>query len=173
MKFLRGALYFLVVVLLLSSCGYHLAGYGSTLPPHLRAISIPVFKNSSPTSEPNIQKDVTDAVRRAFISDGRLKVVNKRKADLRMDGTLTGYELRAVAFNSADSAEEYVVRLGIQVEAYDRIKKKIIFNQKFTTQWDYRATSSVIDSDVAKHTALQEAYADLADRLVSITIERF
>ena len=171
MKFLRDALYFLVVVLLLSSCGYHLAGYGTKLPPHLRAISIPVFKNSS--SEPNIQRDVTDAVRRAFISDGRLKVVDTRKADLLIRGTLTDYHLRAVATTSEDSAEEYVVRLGVQVEAYDRIKKKIIFNQKFPTQWDYRATSSVVDSDLAKYRALKEAYADLADRLVSITIERF
>ena len=171
MKFLRGALYFLVVALLLSSCGYHLAGYGSTLPPHIRAISIPVFKNSS--SEPNIQRDATDAIRRAFISDGRLKVTNPSKADLLMRGTLTNYQLRGVSFSSEDSAEEYIVRLGIQVEAYDRIKKRIIFSQKFTTQWDYRSTSSVVDSESEKYTALKEAYDDLADRLVSITIEQF
>ena len=90
-----------------------------------------------------------------------------------MRGTLTDYQLRAVAFNSEDSAEEYVVRLGIQVESYDRIIKKIIFNHKFITKWNYRSTSSVVDSDSAKYTALKEAYADLADRLVSITIERF
>ena len=171
MKFLRGALYFLVVALLLSSCGYHLAGYGSTLPPHIRAISIPVFKNSS--SEPNIQRDATDAIRRAFISDGRLKVTDTSKADLLMRGTLTNYQLRGVSFSSEDSAEEYIVRLGIQVEAYDRIKKRIIFSQKFTTQWDYRSTSSVVDSESEKYTALKEAYDDLADRLVSITIEQF
>ena len=171
MKFLRDALYFLIVASLLSSCGYHLAGYGSTLPPHIRAISIPVFKNSS--SEPNIQRDATDAIRRAFISDGRLKVTDTSKADLLMRGTLTNYQLRGVSFSSEDSTEEYIVRLGIQVEAYDRIKKKIIFNQKFTTQWNYRATSSVVDSDSAKYTALKEAYSDLADRLVSIIIERF
>ena len=171
MKFLRGALYFLVVALLLSSCGYHLAGYGSTLPPHIRAISIPVFKNSS--SEPNIQRDATDAIRRAFISDGRLKVTDTSKADLLMRGTLTNYQLRGVSFSSEDSAEEYIVRLGIQVEAYDRIKKRIVFSQKFTTQWDYRSTSSVVDSESEKYTALKEAYDDLADRLVSITIEQF
>ena len=171
MKFLRGALYFLVVALLLSGCGYHLAGYGSTLPSHIRAISIPVFKNSS--SEPNIQRDATDAIRRAFISDGRLKVTDTSKADLLMRGTLTNYQLRGVSFSSEDSAEEYIVRLGIQVEAYDRIKKRIIFSQKFTTQWDYRSTSSVVDSESEKYTALKEAYDDLADRLVSITIEQF
>jgi hypothetical protein len=130
-----------------------------------------VFKNSS--SEPNIQKDATDAIRRAFISDGRLKVMDTSKADLLMRGTLTNYQLRGVAFSSEDSAEEYIVRLGIQVEAYDRIKKRIVFSQKFTTQWDYRSTSSVVDSESEKYTALKEAYDDLADRLVSITIEQF
>ena len=171
MKFLRGALCFLVVVLVFSSCGYRLVGYGSTLPSHIRAISIPVFKNSS--SEPNIQGDATDAIRRAFISDGRLKVTDTSKADLLMRGTLTNYQLRGVSFSSEDSVEEYIVRLGIQVEAYDRIKKRIVFNQKFTTQWDYRSTSSVVDSESEKYTALKEAYDDLAGRLVSITIEQF
>ena len=171
MKFLRGALCFLVVVLVSSSCGYRLAGYGSTLPSHIRAISIPVFKNSS--SEPNIQRDATDAIRRAFISDGRLKVTDTSKADLLMRGTLTNYQLRGVSFSSEDSAEEYIVRLGIEVEVYDRIKKRIIFSQKFTTQWDYRSTSSVVDSESEKQTALKEAYDDLADRLVSTTIEQF
>jgi len=48
-----------------------------------------------------------------------------------------------------------------------------MFSQKFTTQWDYRSTSSVVDSESEKYTALKEAYDDLADRLVSITIEQF
>ena len=171
MKIFRVACCLLVVFLSCSNCGYHLSGYGSALPLHIRDISIPVFKNSS--NEPNIQKDATDAIRRAFISDGRLKITDKRKADMVIRGTLTNYQLRAVSFSSEDSAEEYIVRLGIQVEAYDQIKKKIIFNQKFTTQWDFRSTSSVVDSESAKDIALKEAYDDLADRLVSITIEQF
>ena len=171
MRFLRNTLFFLVVVFLFSSCGYHLSGYGSSLPLNIRTISVPVFKNSS--SEPNIQRDVTDAVRRAFTSDGRLKVADAKKADLLIRGTLTDYQLRAVAFNSEDSAEEYIVRLGVQITAYNRIKKKIIFEQKFTTQWNYRATSSVVGSQLEKFSALREAYDDLADRLVSIIIEQF
>ena len=171
MRFLRNTLYFFVVVFLFSSCGYHLSGYGSTLPPNIRTVSIPVFKNSS--SEPNIQREVTDAVRRAFTSDGRLKVADAKKADLIMRGTLTDYQLRAVAFNSEDSAEEYIVRIGVQITAYNRIKKKIIFEQKFTTQWNYRATSNVVGSQLEKFLALREAFDDLAGRLVSITIEQF
>ena len=171
MRFLRNTLCFFVVVFLFSSCGYYLSGYGSTLPPNIRTISIPVFKNSS--SEPNIQREVTDAVRRAFTSDGRLKVADAKKADLLIQGTLTDYQLRAVAFNSEDSVAEYIVRIGVQITAYNRIKKKIIFDQKFTNQWNYRATASVVDSQLERLSALREAYEDLADTLVSITIEQF
>ena len=99
MKFFRSILYIPVIILFFAGCsGYHLSGYGSALPSYIRSIAIPVLKNSS--SEPNIQKDATDAIRRAFISDGRLQVVNTRRAELLMRGTLTDYQLRAVSFNS-------------------------------------------------------------------------
>jgi hypothetical protein len=67
MKFFRGVLYVLIYGFLFSGCGYHLVGYGSALPQHIRTISIPVFKNISP--EPNIHRDATDVIRQAFIRD--------------------------------------------------------------------------------------------------------
>ena len=171
MKFFRDVSFVLILFLFCSNCGYRLVGYGTALPAHIHTIAIPVFKNTSP--EPNIHRDATDAIRRAFISDGRLKVVGTSKADLLMRGTLTDYQLRAVSFSAEDTVEEYIVRLGVQVESYDQVKKKIFFRQKFTTQWDYRTTSSVVDSESARFTALKEAYDDLAGRLVSTTIEQF
>tara|TARA_B100000959_G_scaffold220749_1_gene233325 strand:- start:1118 stop:1633 length:516 start_codon:yes stop_codon:yes gene_type:complete len=171
MKILRVVFYILIFVLPISSCGYHLAGYGSALPPHLRTIAIPVFKNSS--SEPNIHRDATDEIRRAFITDGRLTVVGTRKADMILRGTLTNYNLRAVSFGGTDAAEEYVVRLGVSIEVYDQVLKKTFFKQDFTTQWNYRATAGVIDSETARFNALKETYGDLADRLVSTVIEQF
>ena len=171
MKFFRSVLYVLMFVLSFSSCGYRLVGFGSALPSHIRTIAIPVFKNISP--EPNIHRDATDAIRQIFIIDSRLKVVGSSKADLLIRGTLTDYHLRAVSFSDKDVAEEYIVRLGVQIEAYDRVKKKILLSQKFTTKWDYRATSGVIGSESARFVALKEAYDDLGGRLVSIIIEQF
>jgi len=171
MKFFHGALCFLVCFLLSSGCGYHLVGYGSALPSHIRTIAVPVFKNTS--TEPNIHRDATDAIRQIFIIDGRLRLVDTSKADLLMRGTLTDYQLRAVSFSGKDVAEEYIVRLGVQVDAYDQVKKKVLLSQKFTTQWDYRATSGLIDSESARFVALKEAYDDLAGQLVSIIIEQF
>ena len=171
MKFFRGVLYILILVFFLPGCGYHLIGYGSVLPSHIRTIAIPVLANVSP--QPNIHRDATDAIRKRFITDARLKLVDSRTADLLLRGTITDYQLRAVSFSSKDIAEEFVIKIGVQIEAYDRVKKKIILTQKFTTQWDYRTGSGVIDSESARFNALNRAYADLGDRLVSIIIEQF
>jgi outer membrane lipopolysaccharide assembly protein LptE/RlpB len=160
-----------LAVILTAGCGYHLVGYGASLPTHIKTIAIPTFKNSS--IEPNIHRDATDSIRRAFISDGRLKLIDARRADLIIKGALISYQLQPVSFSAQDTVDEYIIRLGVQIEAYDRIKKKILLKQEFNTQWDYRVASSVIDSESAKNTALIEAYNDLADRLVSIIIEQF
>ena len=171
MKFFRDVSFVLILFLFCSNCGYRLVGYGSALPAHIHTIAIPVFKNTSP--EPNIHRDVTDAIRQVFIRDGRLQMVGTSKADLLISGNITNYQLRAVSFSGKDIAEEYVVMIGVQVEAYDRVKKKIILEQKFTTQWDYRTASGVIGSESARFAALNRAYTDLGDRLVSMIIEKF
>ena len=164
-------LFITLAVILTAGCGYNLVGYGSSLPNHIKTIAIPTFKNSS--IEPNIHRDVTDSIRRAFISDGRLKLIDARRADLIIKGTLIKYQLQPVSFSAQDTVDEYIIRLGVQVEAYDRIKKKLLFKQEFNSQWDYRVTSSVVDSESARNTALIQSYSDLADQLVSIIIDQF
>ena len=164
-------LFITLAAILTAGCGYHLVGYGSSLPNHIKTIAIPTFKNSS--IEPNIHRDVTDSIRRAFISDGRLKLIDARRADLIIKGTLIKYKLQPVSFSAQDTVDEYIVRLGVQIEAYDRIKKKLLFKEEFNSQWDYRVTSSVVDSESARNTALIRSYNDLADQLVSIIIDQF
>ena len=164
-------LFITLAAILTAGCGYHLVGYGSSLPNHIKTIAIPTFKNSS--TEPNSHRDVTDSIRRAFISDGRLKLIDARRADLIIKGTLIKYQLQPVSFSAQDTVDEYIIRLGVQIEAYDRIKKKLLFKQEFNPQWDYRVTSSVVDSESARNTALIRSYNDLADQLVSIIIDQF
>ena len=47
------------------------------------------------------------------------------------------------------------------------------FKNKFKTKWDYRATSDIIDTESARLAALEEAYKELGNRLVSLLIDQF
>jgi outer membrane lipopolysaccharide assembly protein LptE/RlpB len=158
-------------LMLISACGYHLAGTGNTLPPHLKTVAIPVFDNTS--QEPDIHRDMTNVIRQSFINDGRLKVVNKSKADLVMKGVLNYYTLQAVSFDTQDVALEYYVALGVDINVKDMVKRKQFLKQNFTTKWDFRTTSDVINSEAARQVALNDAYKELGNRLVSIVIDQF
>ena len=166
----KWALIFLVV-LLVEGCGYRLFGTERSLPPHLKTMVIPLFGNSTP--EPEIQRDLTSAVRESFINDGRLKIVNENNANLLLKGVLFQYELRPISFDRRDIAVEYWVILGVDIEVVDQVKKKTYVKQKFTTKWDYKASSVVANSEASRQLALSEAYRDLATRLVSIVVEKF
>jgi len=163
----------LLLPLILWGCGYQMAGRGATqLPPHLRTIAIPVFENIS--AEPTIQRPFTETLRRAFITDGRLRLVNnKGSADLVMTGTLTKYWIRAVAFDTTDIVKEYWVCLEADVLVKDQVKKKTYLKQKLKTRWDYRPEDSVIDSEFARQEALIQTYRVLSLRLVSLVNDKF
>jgi outer membrane lipopolysaccharide assembly protein LptE/RlpB len=156
---------------LISACGYHLAGKGSRLPRHIHSIAIPVFENSS--SEPGIQRNLTDIIRETYLNDGRLKLKGEKEADLLMKGKITGYELRAVAFDRKDVATEYWVILEGEIDVRDQVKKAAYLREKFSTRRDYKSTANVVDTESAKQAALQEAYRDLARQLVSMVLDRF
>ena len=162
-----------VVCFIISGCGYQMAGRGATqLPAHIKTIAIPVFENSS--QEPTIQRPFTEALRRAFITDGRLRLVNDSAgADLVMTGTLTNYSISAVAFNQLDIAIEYWVYVEADVLVRDQVKNQDYLKQHVKTRWDYIADDSVISSEASRQAALTQTYRVLSQRLVSLVNDKF
>ena len=163
----------LLVCLTLWGCGYQMAGRGaSQLPPHLKTIAIPVFENNS--EEPTIQRPFTEALRRAFITDGRLRLVNnKAGADLVVTGTLTKYWIRAVAFDANDVAIEYWVYLEADVLVQNQVENQIYLKQKLKTRWDYLADSRITTTEASRQEALVQTYRVLSQRLVSLVNDKF
>ena len=161
----------LLISLLLSGCGYHLIGTGSTLPEHLKTLSIPVFTNSS--SQPEIHRELTSAIIDAFITDGRVKVVRKGQADMVMKGNLLHYELKTVSFTSDNFATGYIIVLGVDVEVIDKVNNKPYLKQDLKTEWNYTASTDLVDNESARLAALEEAYRVLGNRLVSLLINQF
>ena len=163
--------FWLILFLFLNGCGYHLIGTGSTLPDHLKTLSIPVFTNSS--SQPEIHRELTSAIINAFITDGRVKVVRKGQSDMVMKGNLIHYELKTLSFSANAFAGDYIVELGVDVEVTDRVKNKHFLKQNLRTEWNYTATSDIVDTESARLVALEDAYRVLGNRLVSLLVNQF
>ena len=160
-----------IYCLFFSGCGYRLIGTGSALPPHIKTIHIPVFENNS--SQPEIHRQLTSFVLQSFISDGRLKIVNKDEADLIVDATLSYYNLRNVAFSSQDLVSDIIIELEIDLKVTDQVKNEILIKKELKQQWDYKSTPDLADTETARLEALDQAYIDFGNRLVSLIIDQF
>lgn len=172
MSFARNT--FLILLLAcLPACGYQLVGTGAAqLPPHLKTIAIPVFDNVS--QEPTINRNLTERVRQSFLRDGRLKLVtDTARADLVMTGKLTGYSIRAVAFDARDVVTEYWVYIDLDVVVQDQVLNRTHLKQALKTRWDYRPSINVVDAEASRQAAFLQAYRLLGNRLVSLVIDQF
>lgn len=160
-----------LVIALITGCGYRIAGTGKNPYKHLHSIHVKILNNIS--DEPLIQRELTDAIRSAFLTDARLALEDANKADLVLKGTIYNYKIRPVAFNADDIATEYIVSIGMTILVKDQVKKRIHLKQKLKTKWDYRSRQAIVTSEANRQEALQEAYQDLAFRIVSLVIDKF
>lgn len=162
-----------LLFLLLStiSCSYNMVGGDLKLPKHVRKISIPVFGNK--TREPQIERDLTRAVREEFVVDGRLKVVSQEESDAVLLGEIQSYSLVPLAFDARDRVTEYRLNLAVLVILRDVVEGKTLFKETLETDEEYRVTSSIADTETRKQEALEVSSRDFALKLLNLLTEGF
>ena len=90
-----------------------------------------------------------------------------------MNGTLSYYNKRAVSFNSQDLVADFIIEIEIELEVLDQVKNKIFLKETLKNQWDYKSNSDIADTETERLKALDQAYIDLGNRLVSLIIDQF
>ncbi|MFZ3089176.1 MAG: LptE family protein [Nitrospirota bacterium] len=162
----------LIFVILLSSCGYRFAGRANELPPHLKAVAIPMFVNA--TYEPLIETVITNKVIQEFIADGRLRVVDTGKADAVLKGRISAFELAPLSFDRSNNVLEYRVVIHCDVVFEDVKNNKIIWKEPALSQSaDYKVSGDISATRAAKERAIDEASKRLASDLVARLFEGF
>jgi len=156
---------------LIASCSYSLVGRGSSLPPGLRSISIPLFVNK--TGQPDLDTIVTTAVKNEFIRDGRLKVDDSPEADSELTGEIVGYGLQPVAFDSSNIATDYAVSLTLNVTHTETSTGKTLVKQSVAVNWRYVSSGVITSAESQRVLATEEAAKRAAESLVSLVIEAF
>jgi len=159
------------ILLSLASCGYRFAGQGTRLPDPIKTIAIPIFENN--TSEPNLEIPVTQAVVEKFQHDGRLDVVPSAGADSVLSGVVTGYSLEPMAFDAANRATQYRVKLAVKIRFADKVGQGIAIERTVASQWDYKLGSSITAGESARRDAVSEAARYLGDKLTGLLLEGF
>ena len=160
----------------LSGCGYTT---GSLLPAKYRKIAVQPFKNKvSYVSEnaralyvPALETNVRTAIIDRFLFDGNLHVADADKADLVMDGELTGLTEDSLRVDVNQNIQEYRIHVTVSLTLKDAATGKILWTEpSFAGETTFFTAGSQAMSQSA---ALDAALTDLATRVVDRTTENW
>ena len=155
-----------VGLMLLAGCAnYHL---GSTVPPEMRTVAVPVFANTS--GQPEAEVLTTQAVLSEFRRDGTLKVVDREDAALEIVGRLVSCVLKPMRHDRDQPYlyVEYRMVLTAKVQVIERATGKVVADLGAVTGDDIFRTQSDLPS--TKRDALPRAAAKLARNIVRDTL---
>lgn len=120
------------IMFLLFSCGctYSIKGGGALVG---KSIAIPTFETKSERF--GIREEVTAGIISAFREDGRLRLVDEKKADLLLSGTLISYKREPYTYDRNEILLSYKVRLFVDLALKDMKDGKVLWEEKSFEGW--------------------------------------
>lgn len=164
----------LALVLPVAGCGYHVGGRGALIPPDVKTIAVPMFKNQTPQFK--IEQQLTGAVTQELMERTRYRLTqNTSAADAVLSGTVKQIRQGVATFNpQTGSASAIQIEVVVGVVMTDVHSKKVIFsNPGYVFRQQYQVSSNaptLIEEDPA---ALSRLSQDFARSLVTDILENF
>jgi outer membrane lipopolysaccharide assembly protein LptE/RlpB len=165
-------------LLMLSGCGYSLAGRGSFLPDYIRIIGIPTFANR--TSLFNLETQMTEKVRAEFIGRGKYRIVpDTEGVDALLVGEVTGINIRPVSFTNQQLASRYTITMTARVELRDQRENKVLWENPalvFSQEYEAQSGQTALDPTAffgQDQNALDRMTTEFSRSIVSAILEAF
>lgn len=164
-------LLFLVCSLFLQ-CGYHLRGTGSSLPPHIKVLNIPMFANRTTRFELDLK--LTQGVIDEMIARGKVEITDEAdSADAVLLGEILRFHANPIGFGEDATADRYNISIVAKVILRDVVQKKVIYsNPSFVYQGEYEVPEGV-DFESVETEAIDEMVVKFARSLVVAILEGF
>lgn len=162
----------LVLCGLTAACGYGLRGTGTFLPPHIKSMSIPMFKNE--TTRFQLDLKLTQAVLNEFLSRSKVEVAaDAEKADAVLLGTIHYFSATPIALSSGGAADRYNITVVAKIVLRDKVKNQIIFsNPSFMYIGEYEVAQGA-DFESVETEAIDQIAEKFARSLVMTMLEGF
>jgi outer membrane lipopolysaccharide assembly protein LptE/RlpB len=163
-----------LLCVLISACGYHVAGRGNALPQEWNVMAIPALKNR--TSTYRLEQRLTAAVVREMISRTKYHVVPQPKdADAVLEGEVTSLQTTPLLFDQTTGrATLMLLTITLNLKLTDRASGQVVYqNPRFLFRNEYEITTNVPSFFQEENPALDRMSRDFARTLVSAVLEKF
>lgn len=134
---------------------------GASVPQHLKTIAIPIAEDRSGSGEPGLKELLTDQLIQKFINDNTLQVTEKVNADALLECVLLPLSDAPAVVSSGETVQARRITINVQVTYKDLVKRKTIFDKKFSNYGDYPSGGSSIERKTAIETAIDKITEDI------------
>ena len=157
-----------LMLLLLTGCGYRLAGESLALPADVSNLRIEMFVNR--TMEPYLENIVTTQVTRRLLLLPELTLVEKpENAEAIVSGKILLYSVEASAYDGQNIVTQYRATMTIETELRRRLDGKILWRGKLVRFQPFSADPDLKRQDdlerIAQNLLANRLAEDLSSRL--------
>lgn len=153
-------------------CGYHLSGTGSSLPEHIRTVSVPMFKNMTTRYELDLK--LTQRVIDELVARGKVEIAKEEgSADALLLGEIQSFRAIPIAFSGESAADRYNIIIVTKIVLRDNVNRKVIYsNPGLVYQYEYGVPEGT-DFESVESEAIDIVAERFARSLVSTILEGF
>lgn len=161
-----------LICLLFFQCGYHLRGTGSSLPPYIKLLSVPMFANRTTRFELDLK--LTQGVIDEMVARGKVEITDDAdNADAVLIGEILRFQANPIGFGENATADRYNISIVAKVVLRDVVQKKVLYsNPSFAFQGEYEVPDGT-DFESVETEAIDEMVIKFARSLVVTILEGF
>jgi outer membrane lipopolysaccharide assembly protein LptE/RlpB len=164
----------LALALLLTGCGYHVAGHNNSLPPEIHVIAIPGMENA--TTSYRIEQRFTAATIHEFLAKTQLKVVsNPANGDALLHAKILSIEAVPLLFDTTSGrATTMLITIKCELSLTQSATEKVLYHtDNFVFRNQYEISTDVTSFFEEQDPALDRLAKDFATRVVAAVTENF
>lgn len=110
---------------------------GSSVPPHLRTIAIPLFDDQSGSGEPGLREEFTNKLIEQFTKDNSLAITDRNSADSILEGTILPFRDEPVVVEKGETVSRQRVTISVKAKYLDMKLRKTVWEKSFSNWGDY------------------------------------
>lgn len=162
------AMLLLIAALLINFTGCCTYSFtGSSVPKHLKTVSIPIAEDRSGSGIPGLRESLTQQLISQFIDDNSLQVTDRTKADAIVECTIVSFTDAPSIVGAGETIDQRRVTINVQVVYKDLVKRVTVFDKNFSNYGDYEPGKIENSRDDATEVALTNIAEDILLAVVS------
>jgi hypothetical protein len=144
----------------LSGCFYSFTG--SSVPPHLKTIAIPMFDDQSGSGTPGLREELTNKLVDRFRQDNSLEVTDdKTHSDSMLEGIVVSVPDQAQVVATGETVVKRRVTVTVKASFQDMKLRKKIFDKQFSEWGDYESSGGPSERQAAIDAAVDKLVEDI------------